>query len=210
MRLGYIAGWRSRWLAKKDFRKLLKQDVVIRGFLEKKLRGMAVDSIEIERTPGTVTVIIRTARPGLIIGRGGGGIENLRKEVLSRLPKTAEKAELKLQVEEFRSPEASAHVMAESIAEQLERRMPYRRVFKQALDKMLANKEIKGAKVQIAGRVGGAEISRREWMKKGSLPLQTLRANIDYAMANAYTTYGVIGVKVWLYKGEVFEKESKK
>mgnify|MGYP001593665628 CR=1 FL=1 len=210
MRLGYTANWKSRWISKKNFQAYLRQDVYIRRFLEKKLRGSAVDSIEIERTAGTPTIIIRTARPGLIIGRAGSGIETLRKEILKILSKSGEKIDVKLQIEEIRSPETSARIMGEAVAEQLERRLPYRRVLKQTIEKIMANKETRGVKVQIAGRIGGAEISRNEWMKKGTLPLQTLRANIDHAMVNAYTTYGVIGVKVWIYKGEIFTDKEKK
>lgn len=210
IRLGYIANWKSRWLtSRKKFRKYLKHDVLTRELLEKKLRGSDVDSIDIERNGNAMTIIVRTARPGLIIGRGGGGIETLRQEILKKISKEGNTAEVKLQIEEFRNPETSARIMAEAIVEQLERRMPYRRVLKQAIEKMFASKEVRGVKIRLAGRIGGAEIARQEWMKKGSLPLTTLRANIDHAMVNAYTTYGVIGIKVWIYKGEVFEKEKK-
>lgn len=205
LRLGSTTNWKSRWLFGRNFRLYLRQDVLTRKFLEKRLRGSAVDAIEIERTPSTVTVIVRTARPGLVIGRGGGGIEALRKDLLKILTGEGHKTEVKLQIEEFRHPETSARITGEMIAEQLEKRLPYRRVLKQALDKMLANKEVRGAKIQISGRIGGAEISRREFMKRGSLPLQTLRAVIDHAQVNAYTTFGVIGIKVWIYKGEVFQ-----
>ena len=208
-RLGYNEPWRSRWLNRKHFRSLLKQDVEIRRFLDKKLRGAAVDVIEIERSPNAVTVIIKTARPGIVIGRGGGGIEDLQKQLQKiSSPKEAGQ-QVKVRVEEIKHSEASARIMAENIAEQLEKRLPHRRVMKQSRDKMIANKAVEGVKILLSGRIGGAEIARREWLASGRLPLHTLRANIDFARAEAHTTYGLIGVKVWIYKGQVFEKDKK-
>lgn len=204
-RLGYIEPWRSRWISRKDFQVLLREDVEIREYLEKKLRGAAVDSIEIERSPNAATVIVRTARPGIVIGRGGGGAEDLQKQ-LEKLCNAKKKTVIKVRVEEVKSPETSARIMALTIAEQLEKRMQHRRVMKQAIEKIMANKEAKGVRICLAGRIGGAEIARREWLKKGAVPLQTLRAKIDFAMAEAHTTYGIIGIKVWIYKGKVFKK----
>ena len=208
-RLGYIEPWRSRWLNRKLTRELLQQDVHIRKYLEKKLRGAAVDAIEIERSPNALTVIIKTARPGIIIGRGGGGIEELQKQIMIHAQTKREAGNIKIRVEEVRHPESSARIMAEQVAEQLEKRMPYRRVLKQTIEKIMAG-GAKGVRIRISGRIGGAEISRREWLGKGSLPLHTLRANIDFALYNAYTTYGVIGVKAWIYKGQVFQKTDNK
>lgn len=205
-RLGYIEPWRSRWLNRKNFRKLLEQDARIREYLEKKLRGAAVDAVEIERSPNSVTIIVKTARPGIVIGRGGGGIEDLQKRLKEVVKPFGASGALKVQVEEVKSAESSARIMAEQVAEQLEKRMPYRRVLKQTLEKVISKKEVEGAKIRLSGRIGGAEIARREWLGKGRLPLHTLRANIDFATCNAYTTYGVIGVKVWIYKGQVFSK----
>ncbi|MDO8557733.1 MAG: 30S ribosomal protein S3 [bacterium] len=207
-RLGYIEPWRSRWLNRnrKSFRASLEQDVKIRRYLEKKFRGAAVDVIEIERTPNLATIIIKTARPGIVIGRGGGGIEDLQKQ-LAHIVGVEDKGKIKVQVEEVRSAESSARIMAETIAEQLEKRMQHRRIMKQAIEKIMANKkEVEGVKIRLAGRIGGAEISRAEWLAKGRLPLHTLRARIDFATSEAHTTYGVIGVKVWIYKGQVFQK----
>ncbi|MDP3963603.1 MAG: 30S ribosomal protein S3 [bacterium] len=208
-RLGYIEPWRSRWMNRKHFRSLLRQDVQIRSYLDKKLKGAAVDVIEIERSPNAVSVIIKTARPGIVIGRGGGGIEDLQKQLQQMLGSKEAAQQIKVRVEEVKSAETSARIMAESIAEQLEKRLPHRRIMKQARDKMLANKIVEGAKIMLSGRIGGAEIARREWLAKGRLPLHTLRANIDFARAEAHTTYGVVGIKVWIYKGQVFEKDRK-
>jgi|SRR3989338_9690801 len=208
-RLGYIEPWRSRWLSRKHTRTLLQQDVRIRAYLEKKLRGAAVDGVEIERSPNALAVIIKTARPGIIIGRGGGGIEDLQKQIVAHAKAEGGAGNIKIRVEEVRHPDSSARIMAEQVAEQLEKRMPYRRVLKRTIEKIITASGVKGVRIRLSGRIGGAEIARREWLGKGSLPLHTLRANIDFALYNAYTTYGVIGVKVWIYKGQVFEKEKK-
>jgi small subunit ribosomal protein S3 len=195
-------------LNRKNFQSLLAQDVAIRRHLEKKLRGAAVDSVEIERSPNAVTVFIRTGRPGIVIGRGGGGVEDLQKEI-AKVAGMTKKEQVKLRVEEVKNSEQSASIMAESIAEQLEKRMQHRRVMKQTIEKIMASREVEGVKIKLSGRIGGAEIARREWLAKGRLPLHTLRANIDFAIKEAHTTYGVIGVKVWIYKGQVFETKKK-
>ena len=203
-RVGVIKGWSSRWFGGDKYPEYLKTDLTIRRFLTKRLRGMAVDSVEIERGPGRLKVIINTARPGLVIGRGGTGIEAIKKELHDLLKR---KVRMQVDVQEVRNPDGSAAVVAESIAEQLEKRMPFRRVMKQTLTRLLASRDVKGAKLQVSGRLNGSEIARTEHMEQGSLPLQTLRADIDFARAIAYTTYGTIGVKVWVYKGEVFDAE---
>lgn len=204
-RIKEITDWDSRWLAKKrDFPKFLEEDFKIKEFLKKKLGLAGLERIEIERSPGKVNVIINSARPGLIIGRGGGGIEELKKDLEKNIfPKKTQ--ELRLEIREVPDPWKSASLVSQWMAQQLEKRIPYRRVLKQALDKITAKKEIQGAKVEVAGRLDGAEIARREWLKKGRLPRQTLRADIDYGQAEAYCTYGVVGVKVWIYKGEKFK-----
>ena len=196
--------WVSRWIGKKDYASFLKEDFVIRSFLEKKLREASIDNVEIERFAKRIHIIISSGRPGLIIGRGGSGIEELKK-ALEKLLSTKEKKEIKLEIREIKNPRESANLIAQSIAQQLEKRMPVRRVLKQSITKAQANKTIEGIRVTVSGRLGGAEIARRESLKAGRLPLQTLRANIEYGFAEAYTTYGTIGVKVWLYKGENFE-----
>jgi small subunit ribosomal protein S3 len=201
-RLKELTNWNSRWLDKKRFPQYLEEDFKIREFLEKKLGKVGIERIEIERFPGKINIIISSARPGLIIGRGGGGVEELKKDLENKVVK--EKKEIKIEIREIRDPWLSAALSAQWIAQQIEKRVPYRRVLKQALDKIMAHKEIQGARVEVAGRLDGVEIARTEWLKKGKLPRQTLRADIDYAQAKAYCTYGVVGVKVWIYKGEKF------
>lgn len=201
LRLGIHRDWASRWFGGSKYPGYLKDDLGVRAFLEKRLKSMSVDRIEIERGTDTLNVSIFTARPGLIIGRGGAGVEEI-KQGLAKLLKG--KLAVRLEIQEIKSPESSAAVMAEAIADQIEKRIPFRRLLKQTLAKIIANRDVKGAKIQISGRLDGAEIARTEHLEEGSLPLQTLRANIDFARATAHTTYGTIGVKVWIYKGQVF------
>lgn len=209
LRVGIVTNWKSRWFSPKKFRQYLKEDVKIREYLMRKFASSAVDAVEIERSGSAIRLLIRTARPGLIIGRGGTGIEEIRKEVIGLLLKLRgpkEKIDLAIEIQEIRKPELHAMVMARQVVGELEKRIPFRRVMKQALDRIMQSKEVQGAKVALSGRLDGAEMSRTEWLRKGKIPLHTLRANIDYAQTEARTTYGVIGVKVWIYKGEVFEK----
>ncbi|OHA67439.1 MAG: 30S ribosomal protein S3 [Candidatus Wildermuthbacteria bacterium RIFCSPHIGHO2_02_FULL_47_12] len=196
--------WSSRWIEKKNYAKTLQEDFMIREFLLKKLKEASVESVDIERILGKIMVIVTSGRPGLIIGRGGAGIEILRKAIEGLVGKTKAK-EVRLEVREIKNPWESATLTAQFVAQQLEKRMPARRVLKQTLQKVMATKGIEGVKVEIAGRLGGAEIARREWLKQGRLPLATLRAKIDYGFAEALTTFGTIGVKVWIFKGEEFE-----
>ena len=169
------------------------------------LKNMAVDRVDIERGNDAVRVTIYTARPGLIIGRGGTGAQELQAAITKLLKK--QKVSIHLDIQEIKNPDASAAVVSESIIDQIEKRIPYRRILKQTLAKIISNREVKGAKIRLSGRLDGAEIARTEHLEEGSLPLQTLRANIDFAKATAVTTYGTVGVKVWIYKGEVFDKE---
>lgn len=212
-RLGIIRDWRSRWFSTdKGYRTALKGDILIREFLQKELRPFYLGGVDIERTQKAIRVIIKTSRPGLLIGKAGDGIVKLRAKVLKLLGKekiTLGTQELKLEVEEIRSPESSAAIVGMMIAESLEKRLPFRRVMKQTLEKVMANKEVKGIRVYLGGRLGGAEIARSEEMKRGRVPLQTLRADIDFAREKAHMTYGDIGIKVWIYKGEVFKKDQK-
>lgn len=206
-RIGLGVNWKSRWFNKKKYRELLEQDVKLRDFIMKKLDKTGINSIEIERTANSINIIIQTARPGLIIGRGGSGAEELKQEIRKILQKGKSelaKLEVRLEIEEVKQPTCQAAIVAADMANQIERRFPYRRVMKQTLDKIMQNKDIQGAKVMTKGRLNGAEIARTEWLKKGRIPLQTLRSHIDYGWATAYTTYGTIGIKVWIYKGEVF------
>ncbi|MBI2450505.1 MAG: 30S ribosomal protein S3 [Candidatus Nealsonbacteria bacterium] len=205
-RLRGLSDWESRWFNAKRLREYLEEDFIIRKFLEKRLKDSSIQNIEIERSPGKVAVIINSARPGFIIGRGGKGAEDLKKEVEKKLPAPKEgKRELKIEIREVRNPWASASLAGQWIAQQIEKRVAHRRAIKQALEKIMANKEVKGARIEISGRLGGNEIARREWLKKGRMPRQTLRAVIDYELTEAHCTYGIIGIKVWIYKGEKFE-----
>lgn len=166
---------------------------------------MSVDRVEVERSPDLFRIVVYTARPGLIIGRGGTGAEDLKKEIQRLIRR---KTGVQIEIQEYKNPETSAAIMAESIVEQTERRMLFRRVMKQMLAKIMANKkEVRGAKIEMAGRLNGEEIARTEHLEEGNLPLQTLRADIDYAKRTAHTTYGTIGVKVWIYKGIKFKEE---
>ncbi len=202
--------WESRWLSKKKTPQYLEEDFKIRSFLNKKLKDCALERIEIERFASKVNVIINSARPGLIIGRGGKGAEDLKKEIEKVLGKPASvkasagKEELRVEIREIKNVWASASLVGQLVAQQLEKRMPHRRVVKQTMEKIMANKEVQGARIEISGRLDGNEIARREWLKKGRMPRQTLRAVIDYALTEAFCTYGVIGIKVWIYKGERF------
>lgn len=204
-RLGINKVWKSRWLPPgKSFGKWLEEDEKIRGIIMKKVSRAGIASIEIERTPDKYRIFIKAGRPGFIIGRGGGGIEELDKLIRKAV---TENTSISLTVEELKRTEVSAQVMAQNIAWDLEKRMPYRRVMKRTIDIAMQNKEVKGIKIQIAGRLGGSEIARREHLEAGKLPLTTLRANIDYGEATAFTKYGTIGIKVWIYKGEIFNQK---
>ena len=206
-RLGVISDWKSRWCNSKNYKKYLKQDVELRRFLEKKLAKAAVEDIIIERSANLITVNIFSGRPGVIIGRGGTGADELKEKIKDRINRGSndDNLEVKVNIREVRYPEANAKLVGQSIAEQIEKRTPFRRTLKKAIERVMQNKEVKGVKVSIAGRLDGAEMSRREWLSEGKIPLQTLRSNVDFSQVNAYTTYGVIGIKVWVYKGEVFE-----
>jgi len=208
-RLGIIRDWKSRWFGLgKRYRDYLRTDVLMREFLEKRLRGFYVDSVEIERNENSYRLIIKTSRPGMLIGRGGDGIVNLKNEVYVRLKKIGDEIpkQLSIDVEEIKDPEARAAIVAYMIAEGLEKRLPFRRVLRQTVEKVLASKNVKGVKVILSGRLGGADMSRTEMLKKGQIPLQTFRADVDFAREKAYMYYGVIGIKVWIYRGEIFGK----
>lgn len=216
-RLGIQQPWQSRWFFRGNFSEILEQDEMIRDAVYKKIGNAGVASIDIERTSNKCRVTIRAARPGLIIGRGGKGIEELRDKVsrairasLKRKSLAVKMPEISLSIEELKRTEVSAVYIAEQIAWDIEKRLPFRRTVKKYLDQIMQNKEVKGAKIKVAGRLDGAEIARKEWIAKGSLPLQTLRANIDYGIATAFTTYGTVGIKVWVYKGEIFSDKSEK
>lgn len=211
--MGITKDWSSRWFPfEGDFKSFLEEDVLIRKIIKGKIANAGIDKIDIERTGNKCRVLIRAQRPGLIIGRGGKGIEDLTKFLEAALKKLRKEKKMKnsvllsLNIEELKRLELSANVIAQNIAWDLEKRMPFRRTMKKTLDQIIQNKDVKGAKIKMAGRLDGAEIARSEQLAKGRLPLQTLRADIDYGEATAFTSYGTIGIKVWIYKGEIFKK----
>ena len=201
-RIRGIEDWDSRGFYEKDFALTLKEDLKIREFLQKKIGKLGLEKIELERFPAKINIIILTSRPGFVIGRGGGGVEELKKELEEKILKR--KGECKIEIREVKSPWTSAPLVSQWMADQIEKRVRYRRVLKGALAKIMAQKGIEGARVEVSGRLNGIEIHRTEWLKKGRLPRQTIRADIDYAQNRAYCTYGVVGIKVWIYKGEKF------
>lgn len=212
-RTGITRGWSANWLPKKlNFKNSLEEDVLIRKTIKEKINAAGIDSVSIEKTGDNCRIFIKASRPGLIIGRGGKGIEELTKLLENRLKKLRKEngvlnpISLSLNIEELKRSEVSANIVAQNIAWDLEKRMPFRRIMKKTLEQMLQNKEVQGAKIRLSGRLNGAEIARNEHLEKGKLPLQTLRANIDYGEATAFTAFGTIGIKVWIYKGEIFNK----
>lgn len=200
-RLGYNKNWMSRWYSKKEYATFVFEDHNIRKYLKKLLYAAGISKIEIERFGGRIRLIISTARPGIIIGRKGVEIEKLRLDLKKKFGR-----EFALEVNEIRRPEIDAQLVAESIAAQLERRVAFRRAMKRTVT-MARKFGAEGIKVTSGGRLAGAEIARTEWYRDGRVPLQTLRADIDYGFAEASTTYGIIGVKTWIYKGEILDKE---
>jgi len=211
-RLIILRDWKSHWFADpKKYCEYLKGDVLIREYLEKKLRGMYISSIEIERNQKTTRFIIKTSRPGLIIGRNGEGATKLKEDILKKMAKLKlTKAEdFKLEIVEIQNPEADAAIVAYMIAEGLEKRMPYRRVVQQAVEKAMSAQGVQGARVVLSGRLGGAEIARTEELKRGSIPLQTFRADVDFKRERATLPYGVVGIKVWIYRGKIFAEKKK-
>src|SRR3989338_6241176 len=212
-RLGVLRDWKSRWFAAKGkYKTHLKGDVLIREYLEKKLHGFYVADIEIERSAKALRVIISSSRPGMIIGRQGDGADKLRQELKKILEKhnpLDTKVDLKLDIKEVKNAEANAAIVAQMVVEGLEKRLQFRRVMKQTLEKVMANRDVQGVRVFLAGRLGGATMSRTEDRKLGRIPLQTFRADVDYSLAKAVMPYGTIGVKVWIYKGDIFEKDTK-
>jgi small subunit ribosomal protein S3 len=205
LRIGIIRDWESKWFAGKDFGALLIEDVKIREFLKNKLKDAAVSRIEIERAANRVNVTINTAKPGMVIGKGGSEVENLRNQ----LAKITNGKKVHINITEIKQADLDAILVAESIAQQLERRTSFRRALKQAIQRTM-RAGAKGIKTSVSGRLGGAEIARTEGYSEGTVPLHTLRADIDYGTAEAHTTYGRIGVKVWIYRGEVLPAAKKK
>ena len=203
LRVGIIKTWDSRWFAGKNFAKFLHEDVKIREYIKKKLFTSGISQVEIERAGGRVKITIHTGKPGMVIGRGGAGIEELRKN----LTKFTD-AQIDVNIAEVKQQDMSSVLVAENIAAQLEKRIAFRRAMKQAVGRTMKS-GAKGIKVMVSGRLGGAEIARSESYREGSIPLHTFRADIDYGTAEAHTTYGRIGIKVWIYKGEVLPEAKK-
>jgi len=210
-RLGILRDWKSRWFSTKGkYAEYLRGDIIIRAYLDKKLKGFYIGDIEIERSAKTLRVILSTSRPGMIIGRNGDGATKLREDIKKLLAKKNlldPKVELRLDIKEIKSPESNAAIVSQMVVESLEKRMPFRRVMKQTLEKVMANRDVQGVRIFLAGRLGGATMSRTEDRKLGRIPLQTFRADVDYQSTKAIMPYGTIGVKVWIYKGEIFDKD---
>jgi small subunit ribosomal protein S3 len=198
-RLGVTKTWRSRWFAKQDYSKLLKEDLDLKDSLRERLKAAGVSSIEVDRPGNKLRVTIRTSRPGIIIGRKGAEIEKLKGELAKKTNR-----EVFIDIQEVHKPELDAQLVSESIGLQLEKRVAFRRAMRKAVDSALRF-GCKGIKVRVSGRLNGAEIARSEWYLQGQLPLHTLRADLDYGFSEAYTTYGVIGIKCWIYRGEILE-----
>ena len=202
-RLGIIRDWSAKWYAEKQYAGNLYEDMVVRRTIQSKAPEAGISLVDIDRQGNDILVTIHSARPGIIIGRGGSGIEDIKracKQYLLRKIRLPLKTDLRLSVEEVKGAESKAAVVAQGMVEQIEKRIPYRRVLRQTLERILQNKEVQGAKVMVGGRLDGNEIARREKLYKGKIPLHTLRANIDYAQATAFTTFGTVGIKVWIYK----------
>jgi small subunit ribosomal protein S3 len=196
-RLGTTRTWTAKWYADKEYTDLLKEDLAIRRLVERRLANASVSQVEIERGINHVTVTVHTAKPGIVIGKGGANVELLRQQLGSMSAR-----KVKLEIREIRQPELDAYLVAMNIAQQLTRRIAYKKALKQAIQRSM-KAGAKGVKIAIAGRLGGSEMGRREWDKEGRIPLGTLRADISYGQVHAHTTYGRIGVKVWIYRGDV-------
>lgn len=197
-RIGSTEEWDSGWFSSKRYKENLKEDLKIREILLKEFQKGIIEKVKIERAGDRIDVIIKTARPGFLIGKRGEGVETLSQKI----SKSLDKREIKIEIEETREPSKSASLLAQQIAIELERRVPYKRAVKRAVERALQGEEIKGIKIRVKGRLDGVEIGRSELFRRGKLPLQTIRANIDYSEARAQCTYGIVGIKVWMYKGE--------
>lgn len=203
LRLGITTEWSSKWFSKRDFRALLQQDVTIKRFIRTKLRAAGIARTEIERSGNVVTITIITAKPGIVIGRGGAGVEDLKAQLAKLLPP---KTKFKVNIQEVANPALVAQLIVQNMIEQLEKRLPFRRILKQSVEQVKKGGG-QGVRVMVAGRLNGAEIARTEALTWGKLPLQTLRADVDFGRGAAFTTYGAIGVKVWIYRGDIFQKK---
>mgnify|MGYP000417393678 CR=1 FL=1 len=209
-RLVVLRDWKSRWFSLgKKYRDNLKSDLILRTYLDKRLKGFYVSLIEIERNQKATRIVVKTSRPGMVIGRSGEGAQKLRADILALIKKEnlGIGADLKIDIVEVENPDADARIVAYSIVEGLEKRLPFRRVMKQAAEKVMQVRGVKGVRIYLGGRLGGAEMARTEELKKGSIPLQTFRADVDFARERAHLSYGDIGIKVWIYRGMKFDKK---
>ncbi|MBU3895720.1 30S ribosomal protein S3 [Patescibacteria group bacterium] len=206
-RIRGMEDWNIRGFYGKKPGKAFEDDYLIKKYLKDILKEASVANVEIEHSSNKMNVIISTSRPGLIIGRGGEGIEKLKAQIIQKINKRKSvlKKELKLEIREIKNPFMSAELVGQQMAQQIEKRIPFRQVLKRTIEKVMSSKEAQGVRLEISGRLNGVEISRREWLKEGRLPRNTIRADIDYAGVSAFCTYGTIGIKVWIYKGEKFE-----
>ncbi len=212
-RIKGIEDWNIRGFYGKKMPQFLEEDFLIKDFLRKKLYEASVANIEIEHSVNKLNIIIETARPGLIIGRGGEGVEVLKKTIENKVRENkrrnrltgTQKREIKIEIREIKNPWISASLVAQMAAQQIEKRIPFRQVLKKTIERVMSNREAKGIRVEVSGRLNGIEIARKEWLRQGRLPRNTIRADIDYSQTEAHCTYGAIGVKVWIYKGEKFD-----
>ncbi len=202
LRLGINKGWNSLWYNKKNYKAVLQQDITLVEYIKERYKSSGIASVRVERSIAKIKIIIKTSKPGVIIGRGGTGLEDLKKDI-ERKFLFNEKLKAIIDVKEVKSINESSQLLADDAAFQLEKRVAFRRIMKTMIDKVMQNRNIKGIKIQMSGRLGGAEMARVEWLSKGNIPLHTLKANIDFAKSTARTTYGAIGIKVWLNKGMV-------
>ena len=206
-RLGFIRSWKSKWFNSGKYREYLRKDIELRMFLKEKLKKAAIEDVIIERYSNNIVVNIYSARPGIVIGRGGTGAEELKSDITKKI---RENTDVKINIIEIRNSELNSNLVAQAVSEQIEKRAPFRRVLKQAIEKTMQNKQAQGIKITVSGRLNGAEMARTEWLSEGKIPLQTMRADIDFAKYTARTIYGAIGIKVWIYKGEIFENQEQK
>ena len=207
-RIRGIEDWNIRGFYGKKMPQFLEEDFLVKDYLTKKLKDAQVSGIEIEHSANKINIIIETGRPGLIIGRGGDGITALKKEVETQIRKKIKnhtKREMKLEIKEVKNPWISSALVGQMAAQQIEKRIPFRQVLKKSIERVMSNREVKGVRMEVAGRLNGIEIARREWLGQGRMPRSTIRADIDYAQNEAQCTYGKIGIKVWIYKGDKFE-----
>jgi len=209
LRLGINKGWNSLWYNKKNYKNVLRQDITLVEYIKEQYKSAGIASVNIERSIAKIKIIIKTNKPGIIIGRGGAGLDDLKKKI-ERKFLFNEKLKAIIDVKEIKSINENAQLLSDDAAFQLEKRVAFRRIMKMMLDKVMQNRSIKGVKIQMSGRLGGAEMARVEWLSKGNIPLHTLKADIDFAKSTARTTYGAIGIKVWLNKGMVDANNSRK